>query len=211
MDRRERNSDAQTALTAALQGWQAGLWTSLPGIVQSFDADAETVTVQPTIQARVRDRDGFNTWVSLPLLVDVPVVFPGGGGFTLTFPVAAGDECLVVFASRCIDAWWQSGGVQPQAELRMHDLSDGFAFVGLKSQPRTLAGGVSSGGAQLRSDDGATSIEVADGTVTITAASINIVGDITTTGTITNNGKDIGSAHTHSGVTPGGGSTGSPN
>ena len=31
------------------------------------------------------------------------MVFPGGGGFALTFPVAAGDECLVVFASRCID------------------------------------------------------------------------------------------------------------
>lgn len=211
MDRRERNSDAQTALTAALQGWQAGIWTALPGVVQSFDPDKETVVVQPSIQARVRDRDGFATWVTLPLLVDVPVVFPGGGGFTLTFPVAAGDECLVVFSSRCIDAWWQSGGVQPQAELRMHDLSDGFAFVGLKSQPRTLAGGVNTSCAQLRSDDGGTCIELADGSITMTAASINIIGDITTTGTITNNGKNIGSTHTHGGIVPGGGNTAGPN
>ena len=65
----------------------------------------------------------------------MPVVFPGGGGFALTFPVAAGDECLVVFASRCIDAWWQSGGVGEPMEPRMHDLSDGFALIGVRSQP----------------------------------------------------------------------------
>lgn len=56
--------------------------------------------------------------MDLPILPDVPVVFPGGGGFALTFPVAAGDECLVVFASRCIDAWWQSGGVGEPMEPR---------------------------------------------------------------------------------------------
>lgn len=137
----------------AFHARQAGLWTALPGIVQSFDATAMTCVVQPAIQAVVFAPDGSAQDVNLPLLLDCPVQFPGGGGCTLTFPVKKGDECLVVFASRCIDAWWYSGGVQPQAEMRMHDLSDGFALVGVRSQPRVLAG-VSTTAAQLRTDDG---------------------------------------------------------
>lgn len=129
MDRRERMDDPLVMLRAALSGWQADLWTALPATVSSFSAGPPaTVQAQPTVQAQVRTPGG--TWINatLPLCVDCPVVFPGGGGFTLTFPVAAGDEGLLVFASRCIDSWWQNGGVQPQAEFRMHDLSDGFYF-----------------------------------------------------------------------------------
>lgn len=44
-----------------------------------------------------------------------------------------------------------------------------------------------------------------------TGATMNVSGNIATTGTITNNGKSIGSTHTHSGVQPGSGNTGAPN
>lgn len=39
---------------------------------------------------------------------------------------------------------------------------------------------------------------------------LEVVGDITTTGTVTNNGKNIGSTHQHNGVTAGSGNTGAP-
>jgi phage gp45-like len=39
---------------------------------------------------------------------------------------------------------------------------------------------------------------------------VNITGDIVTTGSITNNGKKVDSTHTHSGVQPGSGNTGTP-
>ncbi len=96
-----------------------------------------------------------------PLLVDVPVVFPRGGGCTLTFPVKAGDECLVIFADRCIDFWWQSGGIQEPVDERMHDLSDAFCIVGPQSQAKKI-GGISTTAAQ-RCADGSAFIEVAAG------------------------------------------------
>lgn len=174
MDRRERYNDAEEMLRSALAGFQAGLWTATPGIVQSFDPEACTVVIQPSIKARVTNEDGSISTVALPLLLDCPVVFQRGGGFTLTFPVAAGDEALVVFASRCIDSWWQSGGVQEQAELRMHDLSDGFALVGPFSRPSVIPD-ISTGAAQLRSDDGTSFVEVNDDTITIeTTASVTV-------------------------------------
>lgn len=159
MDQRERHNDPQLALSAALSGLQSGIWTALPGEIQSFNPAALTCVVQPTIKGQVQDQYGNFTSVAMPLLLDCPVFFPAGGGCTLTFPLTKGDECLVVFASRCIDSWWQSGGVQERAEYRMHDLSDGFVFAGVRSQPRVL-GSVSTSTTQLRTDDGAAYIEV---------------------------------------------------
>lgn len=219
MNRLERIDDTDAALLLVLRGWQAGLYTSTPAIIESFDAAKQTCSARVAIKARVDDADAWakvkqpgdvSPWVTLPKLVDVPVHFPGGGGYTLTFPVQAGDEALIVFAQRCIDNWFIAGGTQSQADLRMHDLSDGFAFVGIRSQKRLLAGGVSTSAAQLRSDDGATFVEVASGTVHIKAANLVIDGNTDINGTLKNNGVNVGSTHTHGGVAPGGANTAGP-
>lgn len=159
MDNRERYDDPEEALRVAMEGMRSGIWTSMPGIVQSFSDSAITATVQIAIKGVVHTPDGKAQFVNMPILVDVPVHFPRGGGCTLTFPVSKGDECLVVFAARCIDSWWQSGGIQTPMEPRIHDLSDGFAFVGFFSQATKISG-ISTSTAQLRSNDGSTYVEV---------------------------------------------------
>ncbi|EKN3638181.1 Gp138 family membrane-puncturing spike protein, partial [Yersinia enterocolitica] len=88
------------------------LRVAMPGIIQSFDADTVTCTVLPAIKGNDSGVSGDRESADLPLLVDVPVIFPRGGGCTLTFPIKAGDECLLIFSDRCIDFWWQNGGVQ---------------------------------------------------------------------------------------------------
>ncbi len=193
MDNRERWSDGEEAIRTAWDGFRSGLWTALPGIVQSFDATALTAVVQPAIQGIVQQQEGPAQAVNLPLLPDVPVVFPRGGKCTLTFPVAPGDECLVILASRCIDAWWQSGGVQLPMEPRMHDLSDGFAIVGPFSQATAIKA-LSTTTVQLRSNDGTTYIELnptgqivnvaSPGGMNITAPTVAISGAVTVTQTI---------------------------
>ena len=166
-----------------MDGRLSELWTAMPGIVESFDPAAETVSVQPAIRGRILQPDGTEKLVALPLLVDVPVVFPGGGGFTLTFPVKPGDECLVVFGSRCIDAWWQLGGLGDPLETRQHDLSDGFALVGPRSKARALPG-VSTENVQLRTDDGRASVTIKPD-YTITAANPAAFITVTPAGEIT--------------------------
>lgn len=224
MDRRERGADLQEAFLAAFEGQQSGLWTAMPGILTSALSAKRTVSVQPALRSQVQSPDGSLQWVQLPMLVDCPVFYPSGGGVTLTFPLKVGDECLVVFASRCIDAWWQSGGVQNQADLRMHDLSDGFVFVGFSSVPKVIPA-ISATDAQLRSDDGTAVLGLNPTTHAITIQTTGNIGvtaggnlNIAATGNIamtsaalTHNGKNVGGTHTHGGVVSGGSNTTGPN
>jgi hypothetical protein len=203
MEYRERIDDSLGALRAALDGRQADVWTAIPGIIQSVDLKAVTCVVQPSIQMTVIDTKGTPQSISLPILPDVPLVFPRGGDCTLTFPVKKDDECLVIFASRCIDNWWQNGGVQPPFEHRLHDLADGFAIVGPFSQATKIAN-ISATTTQLRSNDGtyffeldvpnkklrvvAGSVSVeADGNanvLNVAATTVNIKGDLKVTGAV---------------------------
>jgi hypothetical protein len=148
----ERLSDAEEAFRTAVTAMMAGLWVGGPGIIVDYNAALQTVSVQPAIKGRLINPAGTISFVTMPLCVDVPVFFLSGGGFSVTTPVAEGDECFIAFADRCIDSWWQNGGVQPPAEYRIHDLSDGFAFIGFRSNPRALAN-VSTTALQIRSDN----------------------------------------------------------
>lgn len=216
------------------------LRVALPGIIQSFDPDTVTAVVQLAIRYIERDNDGNKSTKDYPLLVDVPVVFPRGGGCTLTFPVKEGDECLVIFADRCIDFWWQSGGIQEPVDGRMHDLSDAFCIVGPQSQAKKISG-ISTTAAQLRTDDGSAFIELAaggditattTGNATINASEIILNGNVTINGNLSQGMGDGGGTatmrgpvavtndvtaggkslmtHTHGGVEHGNDSTGEP-
>lgn len=192
-DRAQLYNDAEEAQRLVLDGRQATIWTAIPGIVQSVNFSAMTVEVQPSIQGTIENENGTIQSVNLPLLVDVPIVFPSAGGFTITFPIVVGDEVLVVFSSRCIDAWWQSGGIQRPMEARMHDLSDGFAIPGPRSQPRVVPG-ISNSAMQIRNDAGTSYIEIDDdgkinlvspSEVNLTAPIVKVTGGLIIDGTVT--------------------------
>lgn len=153
----------QQFMQAIMDGVSEKMRVALPGTILSFDPDTVTCTVQPAIKGYESDATGAQKSVSISVLVDVPVIFPRGGGCTLTFPVKAGDECLLIFADRCIDFWWQSGGEQEPVSQRTHHLADAFAIVGPQSQAKKISG-ISASATQLRSDDGSTFFELDPGT-----------------------------------------------
>jgi len=164
----------------------------MPGIIVSFDPDKQTAVVQPAIKRIFTEKGAVN----LPVCVDVPVAFPGGGDFFLTFPVKAGDECILGFSERAIDNWYASGGSQAPAEYRLHDLSDGIAQVGLNSQPKKLTS-LQMTGAELRTRSRSTYIRLEDGTIYIKGNIIHEgnntqTGNLTRTGTSTTTGKITG-------------------
>ena len=108
----------------------------------------------------------------------------------------------------CIDAWWQSGGIQNQVERRRHDLSDVFCNPWYLPHRLKKLGGYSTDTAQLRTLGGGSYIELADGTINI-VGDVNITGHLTTSGNAVIKGISIES-HVHSGVMSGGSTTGGP-
>lgn len=192
----------------------ANIRVAIPGIIQAFDPVEQTVRVQPTIREVITGKDYTPTPIPLPELLDVPIVLPRAGDYVVTMPIQAGDECLVIFADMCIDAWWQNGGVQNQMEQRRHDLSDGFAILGTWSQPRRLSN-YDANAMQLYNYKTGTGITVNNQGIRVTG-NVEITGNILTRGNSELKGEVIGplmakgvdlTVHTHAGVH---GQTGGP-
>lgn len=151
------------------------LRVAMPGIIQSFNSKEQTVTVQPVIREHVLNEDMSREWKNIPLLLDVPIVIPRAGGYSMTLPVKEGDECLVVFLDSCMDAWFSLGGIQNQIRKRRHDLSDAVAILGVYSQPNVIPN-YSIDSAQLRNEDGTSYLELKDNEINIVSGSVNING-----------------------------------
>lgn len=104
------------------------------GKITAFDGTKQTAQIQLLFKRVLPD----GTTMSHPLLVDCPVfTLQGGGGF-IQFPIAAGDNCLVLFSDRNLDAWFSSGAEAAPFDRRCHDLSDGICLVGLNSLAGSL-------------------------------------------------------------------------
>lgn len=209
MDRNERVLDPEETLRGAIEAVLSRAWTALPCVVQAVTNSGNTLEVQPAINGSVRQRDGTFKPIQMPKLVDVPILWQGGGGATWTFPIAKGDECLTIFSSRCIDNWWKNGFKVPTGilgadgkpmnpannppEFRMLNLSDGFAFVGVRSLPRALAS-FNTTTARLRTDDNSCYLDfdpvnkkltaVFPGGITLNNVTIDSSGNVVSPGTI---------------------------
>lgn len=175
----ERVANLEEIIHAATTNLSNTMRVAAPGIIQSFDPVEQTVTVQIAIKEIIQLGE-IPEDIALPILVDVPIVLPRAGGYTITFPIQKGDECLVIFGDMCIDGWWSSGGVQNQLEKRRHDLSDGFAILGPWSQPRRISN-YSTNSMQLRNESGTQMVEIKQDR-------INLKGNIHVLGTFTQGG-----------------------
>jgi hypothetical protein len=144
------------AIAQFAQAERESIYTALPGQIVSFDPATQRATVQPLYKAKF---NGVPT--DMPELIEVPVVMPRGGGFAFTFPIKPGDGVQLMFQSRNSDLWYQEGGEQEGFSARMHDLSDAVAIPGLEPGPRALSD-YNADSFELRSEDGATKIEITD-------------------------------------------------
>lgn len=101
--------------------------TALPGTIISYDSTLQKATVQPSLKKSYLD----GTTQEMPILNNVPVIFPRAGGASLTFPVVQGDSCLLLFIERSTDLWKSVGGIVAPDDPRKFDLSDAVAIMGL--------------------------------------------------------------------------------
>lgn len=114
---------------------------AIPCIVQKYNSTQNTVDCKPAIRERIAGPDGQVSYVELPMLINVPVVFPSTSNAHITFPLEKNDECLVIFSDLSIDNFWLKGSIQNPIENRRHDLSDGIAIPCNLSLPKKVPSG----------------------------------------------------------------------
>lgn len=182
------------SLAAVLNTFKAQMFAdmrvSLPARVERYDASTQTADVKPLLKDAFVEEDGTRAIESLPVVTNVPVVFPGAGGFRLTFPVRAGDTVLLVFADRSLDAWLAQGGEASPSDDRRHNLSDAVAIPGLHPNNAPWSG-AEEGVVTLGSDAGAAEF---------VATADRVLARLNSIATIFN-------AHVHTGVQTGAGTS----
>lgn len=92
-------------LKTAIEHRLLDVHTALIAKVESYDADKQLVDVALVLKRRLQNIDG--EWINetLPVLCDVPVLFPRAGGFFLSFPIQPGDFVQLIFNESSIEAW----------------------------------------------------------------------------------------------------------
>lgn len=204
------NADFLSSIRALIQSEMVDVNTSLPGVVVSYANGL--ASVRPLANKRFQDGDVL----AFPVIHNVPIRWPvfAGGLAGVKGPVVPGDKVLLVFSQQAKD------GTDDQ---RRFDLSDAYAVICDNSQ--SGQGGNNTdmimyfGAAYIKiTAGGALEINAPAGTTTIAPSNLltgsqlvqgNITGQsgfnisggtgstVNITGTITNNGVNIGSTHRH--------------
>lgn len=164
MDLRTRYDDFDEVLRQLEDNVRQKLWTSIPCTV-SEDTDGHTVKLQPAVKAVQLMPDGTSKYVDMPPLLDVPVIFSGGGDHFATHPLKKGDEVLANLSARAMSAWHQSGGTQPPSSADLHGLSHATCTPGLRSDPKKLEK-YSKDSFQVRTRDADSVVDVSQSAVT---------------------------------------------
>jgi len=144
------------------------------------------------VQPMVDQVDGFGTRTPHGTIYNIPCFRYQAGSCAFIVDPVKGDIGLAVICDRDISQVKTTKGISGPGSARQNNWADGVYFG-------AFLGGRATTSITLTQDGKATI--VAPGGVFIT-------GDITTTGTVTNNGVNIGSTHVHS--DPQGGNTGPP-
>ena len=190
----------------------------LPAQIISFDRAngvcSAALMVRPVSKAGL--------YLTLPDLVNIPVVFPEGGGYGLNLPLKPGDCGYIVFNDVDIAKFKETLNLSSCNTGRQHDFCDGvFIPAGLR---QVSISGEDAGRAVFQSLNGAIKISLGQSDIKIKGdtylngnlsvdGDVSVSGNISAQGTITAQIDVIGGGislknHTHGGVISGGSNTG---
>lgn len=112
--------------------------TSIPGRVVSYDAATQTADIEIVIQRAEQASSGAIVHETYPVIPNVPVGWPSGGGYSFQFPLSPGDGVWLVFSEASIATWRETGDVSPPGDLDRFDLSYPIALPCARPKDKAL-------------------------------------------------------------------------
>lgn len=131
---RDNAASLAGAISDAITRRLLDVHTSIPGIVEAYDSETQTADVAVAINRFTV----AGARVPGPKLPNVPVMWPKTSAGHLAWPLAAGDEVLVVFAERDIDGWRTSGQQSDPLSTRKFSLTDAVCIPGAHSDGNAI-------------------------------------------------------------------------
>lgn len=128
--------DAHSNTREAARAATAVVNVCLPATVVSYDHTTQVATVKVVPKFRRKDPGKGNQAVAYdpPDLPGVPVAFPGGGDYSITWPLQPGDTGRIVVCDRSLDEWKATGAARTEPQdQRRHNLSDAIFVPDLRS------------------------------------------------------------------------------
>ena len=173
--------------------------TSIPAIIDEFDPATQRVSATPAIMGKYVKPDNTVEYIQCPKITNIPLAIIKGAGLKLTYPVVKGENCTLIFSQRSIDNFILEGGIQrpfdgddpTKTTLRCMDMTDAMCFPGLITNKETITN-YATDAIELRNSEGdvkvsvkrdsltlkqdSAKIELSEGNITMSAATINITG-----------------------------------
>ena len=157
-----------TVLRHVLREWSRfGLHTSIPGIIETFDAATRRARVRVAIRMRLDD----GTTVERAPSINVPVLYPGSRTVTIFIMLVPGDPVWVKFSERGMTAFKESFELADPDPGRLFSEADAVIEAGFG--PLSITPATTTGGA-LQTADGTVFISVEDSRVRVEAPEVII-------------------------------------
>lgn len=159
------NETLPAALAAVLDMHGKRTDKLIPAQVLQYDRAKNMATVQPMIMlVDMNDNTRMRNQIA-----NIPVLSLGGGGFTINFPLKAGDFGWIFAADRDISLFVQDLKASPPNTFRSHSFSDSW-FIPDIFRKYTIAAEDSTD-MVIQSVDSGTRIAISNGEIRITAPS----------------------------------------
>ncbi|WP_196595252.1 Gp138 family membrane-puncturing spike protein [Pectinatus frisingensis] len=184
------NNQIQIAIEQSITNQINKINTAIAGTILSYASGRATVQPQGTKQYE----DGRT--LSYPTIYNVPIIFPtgDGGNAGITFPIKAGDGCLLIFSQDNMQTFLSKTKTDDQRHFQLSDAicipgmyTDKFAAMETNADDVTL----SNSGSKVTLGSGGFNGTLSDGTTFAFSGSDLVVNGISLT------------KHKHGGVTSG--------
>ena len=150
-------SNLAQAIRFAIRQSLKDVYTCMPGIVESYDAETRRAVVKGALKVVTTKKEE----IGRESIHNVPVMFPSGGGFAMTFPLEPGDPVLLLYSQRGLAKWKKTLGVAAPDTIGFFSEKDAFAIPGFGTDEPEHHIAIESDGVQIRTT-GKLAIEAQD-------------------------------------------------
>lgn len=167
LDNEKQYSNLTDMLQFSFDQMLKDIYVSIPGIIETYNKSTKRCRVIPAINIALTD----GSFLDPAPIENVPVIWPGGGGFTILSPLPAGTPVEIKFSQRGISKFKEVFS-QVDPDLRMFDKTDAHVVPGYGALSISPATG---SGISMQAEDGGNYIYVESGTIKIHASSEVII------------------------------------